>query len=133
MVAEVVYAVPNDAQREELLNADDIRGRIAIINRGGNVAMVDKVVRAQKAGAVGVLLVDQGSCDDGFHDCGPRAGSVREGGFAPHDGFALWKDVRIPSLLITAEMGARVRSLMPLEEIQLPGDLGRQLVEAFVV
>jgi hypothetical protein len=50
---------------------------------GAQVALVDKVLRAQQAGAVGVIIVDSGECDAGFTSCGYRAGSAKQVRLSP--------------------------------------------------
>jgi len=87
---------------------------------------------SSQAGAVGVLIIDHGDCDESFLSCGYRAGSSSHGGFAPHDGYSTWKDVIIPSILITQSSGNRLRALMGLKEITIRG-LGRQLVGGLIV
>ena len=54
--ASLVYAVPNDG-RSEILNHEDVRGRIALVNRGV-VSLNEKVRRAQEAGARGVVILN---------------------------------------------------------------------------
>ncbi len=68
----VVQAFDGSANPEELCNAavngDDIDGNIAIIMRG-NCPFVDKVLNAQDAGAIGVIIVNN-IPGDGFFDMG---------------------------------------------------------------
>ena len=108
------YAVPNDIRM--LLNGNELRGRIAVCDRG-EVPLVKKIIALQDAGAVGAILVDDGSCRD--LECG-RAGSPRIGGFAPNDDPQTWRKVRIPAVLVSQATGARIRRLMPLEARHLP-------------
>ena len=119
----LVYAMPNDVSRAPM-NADEVRGNIAICHRG-SVPMVHKILTLQAAGALGVVLVDDGSCRDAL-DCG-RAGSPRLGGFAPKDDAAAWRKVAIPAVFVSQETGDRMRRLMPLEHFEIP-KLGRQWV-----
>ena len=42
-------------------------------------------MNVQYSGAAGVIIVDDGQCNEDFSRCGPRAGSVKDGGFAPMD------------------------------------------------
>lgn len=123
LTSHVVYALPNDVSRAPM-NADEVRGNIAICHRG-NVPMVHKILKLQAAGALGVVLVDDGSCRDAL-DCG-RAGSPRLGGFAPKDDAEAWRKVAIPAVFVSQETGDRMRKLMPLEHFEIP-KLGRQWV-----
>lgn len=91
------------------------------------VPVVEKVLKAQAAGATGVIVDDDGGCDDGFVDCG-RLGGVRDGGFARRDGAHAWRTVKIPVVLISAATGERLREMMPLQKVVVKG-LGEQLVE----
>lgn len=91
------------------------------------VPIVDKVLKAQAAGAKGVIVIDDGGCDEGFIECG-RLGGVRDGGFAKRDGAHTWSSVRVPAVLLSAAQGTRLKALMRLEKINLEG-LGEQLVQ----
>lgn len=88
---------------------------------------MDKVLKAQAAGAAGVIVADNGGCDDGLVDCG-RLGGARDGGFARRDGAHAWLPVEIPVVLISAALGERLREMMPLQKVVVKG-LGEQLVE----
>ena len=123
--AELHYAVPNNGS-SKISNRKEIRGNIAVLDRG-QVTLSEKVKRAQDAGAVAVVIVDDGSCDRNFRKCGYRAGSMLEGGFAPLDSYMAWRDVHIPAVLIHQADGQRLRSLLPLEEIEIPR-FGKQWV-----
>lgn len=89
--------------------------------------IVDKVLRVQVAGARGVVVVDDGGCDEGFTDCG-RLGSVRDGGFARRDGAHAWSGVRIPVALLSATQGKRLSRMLKLHRVNVEG-LGEQLVQ----
>lgn len=91
------------------------------------VPVVEKVLKAQAAGATGVIVTDNGGCNDGLVDCG-RLGGVRDGGFARRDGAHAWLAVKIPVVLISAAEGERLREMMPLQKVVVKG-LGEQLVE----
>lgn len=54
--AEVVYVEPHDAC-DDLTNSSEINGRIALIDRG-TCFFVDKIQKAQDAGAIGVVMVN---------------------------------------------------------------------------
>lgn len=89
--------------------------------------MVEKVLKAQAAGAAGVIVTDNGGCNGGLVDCG-RLGGVRDGGFAKRDGAHAWLAVKIPVVLVSAAEGERFREMMPLQKVVVKG-LGEQLVE----
>jgi len=108
-------------------NFASLQGKIVLIDRG-MVPLVVKVIRAQRMGAVGVLLVDDGQCNTNFSYCGERAGNTMEGGFAPHDGYAQWNEVEIPVLLISRFTGYKLKILMGLIEFEVK-DMGKQLVK----
>lgn len=91
------------------------------------VPVVEKVLKAQAAGATGVIVVDNGGCNEGFVDCG-RLGGVRDGGFAKRDGAHAWSRVTIPAVLVSAAQGERLRGMMRLQKVTVEG-LGEQLVE----
>ncbi|CAM9373561.1 unnamed protein product [Ectocarpus sp. 6 AP-2014] len=123
---DLVYAVPNTGNKDTLLNGDDMAACVVMFERG-EVPMVEKVLKAQAAGAVGVIVVDNGGCDDGLVDCG-RLGGARDGGFAKRDGVHAWSGVKIPAVMVSAADGERFRGMMLLQKILVEG-LGEQLVE----
>ena len=126
IAGELVYAVPNDAS-SDLLNRDDLRGNIALIDRG-KVPIVAKVKRAQAVGAAGVIIVDDGDCDDDF-DC-QVLGRRRKGkGWSAQDHAERWRGVKIPSVLALKVHGDGIKRMMDLETMHL-GAIGEQRVEA---
>ena len=106
------------------MNADELTGNVALVHRSAT-PLVQKILHAQEAGAVGVVLVDDGRCESDLN-CG-RIGSARLGGFAPRDDPSSWRLVKIPSVLVSQETGKRIRRLMPLEHFEVP-KLGTQWV-----
>lgn len=127
----LVYAMPNHGKPSAgavLLNHAMAVGSVVLCDRG-LVALVDKVKVAQASGAVGVVIVDDGSCDasEGQHNCG-LAGSPRAGGFGYTDPSYEWRAVRIPSLFISAAEGERLRSMLNLSNRTVPG-YGLQYVQ----
>lgn len=88
---------------------------------------MDKVLRAQAAGAKGVLVIDNGGCDEGFTDCG-RLGSIQDGGFARLDGAHIWTGVNIPTLLLSSTQGDKLKRMIRLQRMTLDG-LGEQFVQ----
>jgi hypothetical protein len=102
--AEMVAANPARAERAELVNARDVRGKVLLVLRG-EVSLLHKVMVAQNSGAVGVVIVDdQGRCDKGFSQrCVP--GSDPPEGWASEDHAGKWSKARIPHLIISRSDG----------------------------
>ena len=118
---EVIYCVPNFADTPVLINAHQLWNRIAFVDRGGN-SLLEKATKLQKAGAIGVIIADDGQCDEQFLHCGVRAGSAPEGGFGAHDHMNEgWKGITIPVLLVTLTTAEQMRRIMPIEKIQIRG------------
>ena len=74
-----------------------------MIERGGGVPFRDKVRRAQLAGALGVVLMDNtGKCTDAWHQGCVPGGSKHNGeGFAKEDKVSSWEGIDTPTLMIT--------------------------------
>ncbi|CAM9179568.1 unnamed protein product [Chrysoparadoxa australica] len=121
---ELVITVPNDCS-DRLLNHRDLKGAIALVERGG-VPLKEKILLVQEAGAAGVLIADDGQCAEDFMRCG-KTGGVQEGGFAHRDGEWEWIKVSIPAVLISQSQGLRLKEMMDLREVKVAGH-GRQLV-----
>ena len=116
--AQLVYCIPNLAD-SKIINEDQLNGRIVVVDRG-SVSLYEKVLRIQGSGAVGIIIADDGQCNDMFTYCGQKAGSVRDGGFAAHDYFSeSWRLIKIPVLLVTSKTAEAIRRLMPVERILL--------------
>ena len=120
ITSKLVYALPNDAATPPM-NADELTGNVALVHRSAT-PLVQKILHAQEAGAVGVVLVDDGRCESDLN-CG-RIGSARLGGFAPRDDPSSWRLVKIPSVLVSQETGKRIRRLMPCLFFNLKVRLG---------
>eukprot|EP00937_MAST-01D_sp_MAST-1D-sp2_P003024 g3024.t1 len=128
VVADLVYAVPNDAS-SDLLNHEALRGNVALIDRG-NVPIVSKIKRAQTAGATGVVIVDNGDCDSDF-ECdilGSRGSGAHKQGWSAQDHAERWRGIKIPSVVVIQEHGDGLKDMMELETMQL-GGLGAQRME----
>lgn len=125
---EVVYAVPNHAE-DELLNKHHFHQRFVFVERG-KIGLLEKINRIQDSAAIGIIIADDGRCKEDFSSCGSRAGSVKEGGFASGDDPDNWKHIRIPILMITTSTADRLRKLMNIVEIDIPG-LGIQKMIEF--
>ncbi|KAG5178196.1 hypothetical protein JKP88DRAFT_153086, partial [Tribonema minus] len=106
VTAELIPADPPDAAAPELRNASFVRGRIALVTRGA-VPLVHKVMAAQRARALAVVIADDGSCTHagGFSQfCMP--GSSPPDGWAREDSEGPWREVRIPHVLMLKEHAA---------------------------
>ena len=125
VMGELVYAVPNDGS-SEILNEEEVRGNIALIDRG-NVPIVSKVQRAQAAGAKAVVIVDDGDCDTSYN-CRIMGRRAEGRGFSARDREDLWKAITIPSVVALASYGDGLKEMMDLEEMDL-GVLGLQRME----
>ena len=123
---ELIYGVPNHGELKEMLNYSEFDGRIVLVHRG-KVHLQEKVLNVQYSGAAGVIIVDDGQCDESFARCGPRAGSVKDGGFAPMDEASAWKRVRIPVLMITKASAAKLTQYLQISEQEIP-NIGKQFV-----
>lgn len=64
VTAEAVWCYPKDGSEEILHNHQIVRNRIVIVERGG-VPLVEKAAAAQHAGALGVVILDNGQCTEG--------------------------------------------------------------------
>lgn len=116
---QLVYCIPNLAD-SAFVNEEQFDNRIVVVDRGG-ISLLDKALKIQETGAVGIIIADDGQCNDMFSFCGARAGSVRDGGFAAHDHFGeMWRDIEIPVLLVTMKTAETIRRLMPVERVLLP-------------
>lgn len=140
ITAEAVYCVPNLVNKGRVLNSHELVDRIAIVVRG-DVGFIEKVLKVQSEGAVGVIIVDDGQCDSTlprhtvdaasnhdvkkssrFQSCG-----LLVGGFSHTDSNMMWKSVKIPVLLVTKDTGALLDSLMNIEISDIPR-LGKQKI-----
>ena len=138
VTGELTMAVPNtgcagsggrdQSGAAKILNAEQLAGRVVFVDRGG-VPLVEKVLAAQNAGAVGVLIADDGNCT-GHYECG-RAGSPRDGGFSKRDPWQNWRDVDVPAMLIMKAEADRLRAMMRLERKTIPG-FGEQWIDIHI-
>ena len=89
----LVWADPPSASCDPLRNADELQGVVAIVARCGKVDFMDKALRAQKAGAIAVIIVNN---EDGpaLHVCARPEGRPTE-------------SLRIPVVIVTKEDGAQ--------------------------
>ena len=114
----VVYGVPNHGEKEVLTNSAQLKGNVALLDRG-KIEVLAKALRAQSAGAVALIIADDGSCTADLSHCGRRAGGIKSG-FVPLDEAYAWAEVRIPVLIIASASAERLRHLMTISRVDLP-------------
>jgi hypothetical protein len=124
VTGELVYCIPNFAESSYILNAHHFENRIVIVERG-KISLIEKINKIQEYGAIGIIIADDGSCNQFYTFCGPRAGSTLEGGFAAYDDETVWEDIIIPVILINLEAAIKLRGAMKLQRIEIP-NLGFQ-------
>jgi len=98
VTAEAVFAEPRDAS-SGLKNTQITHKRLVMVERGG-IPIVKKVLRAQAAGALGVILIDNGKCKSFDQSCVIGADRSRNELFAQRDNPIPWGKVKIPVVLI---------------------------------
>lgn len=125
ITAEMAYCVPNFAELPRILNENQLNGRIAFVERGIN-GLLEKVTKIAKTGAAAIIIADDGRCNSAYSYCGPRAGSVAEGGFAVYDDEAPWRAIGIPVIMINFETAEMFRKLMIMKRISVPKTSGLQ-------
>ena len=114
----VVYGLPNHGEKDTLINTAQLHGNVALLERG-KVEVLSKAQRVQKAGAVALIIADDGSCTPDLSYCGRRAGGVQSG-FAPLDEAYAWMDINIPVIIISSASAERLCRLMTLSQVDLP-------------
>lgn len=129
VVGSLVYCVPNNAESRKVLNSHHFKDRIVIIDRG-NMGLLDKIDKIHDSEAVGIIIADDGRCNEDFSYCGPQAGSAKEGGFAINDNIQRWRDVEIPVVLVSASTAEALRQTMGVRRVQIP-KLGFQNITIF--
>ena len=115
---ELIYGVPNHGEKEVMVNGAQLKGRAVLLDRG-KIEVVHKALRVQNAGAIALIVADDGSCSSGFASCGARAGNSVDG-FAPYDSKDLWSRVYIPVLVVSLETAERLRGMMNIQVIEMP-------------
>ena len=84
---------------------EQLKNRVVMVRRGRN-SLFEKVEKIMlKSEALGVVVVDDGQCDENFRWCGPRAGNVKAGGFSAYDDEDIWEGLNIPVVMVTAATG----------------------------
>ncbi|GMI29757.1 hypothetical protein TrRE_jg12050, partial [Triparma retinervis] len=86
-------------------NGDEIDHRIAVVKRDGKIPLARKALAAQAAGAVAVVVVDDGRCG-GIYDqyCVLGASKLAGEGWGEVDNGRVWKMLRIPTVLVDADV-----------------------------
>lgn len=120
VTGKVIYCVPNHAESPRLMNHHQMQDRIVLVDRG-IVSMYEKVERIQASEALGVIIADDGTCEEGFRYCKTRTGTVEDGGFAAFDDEQRWLDIEIPVVLVTQDSADRLRKLMGIERVYIKG------------
>jgi hypothetical protein len=101
----LVIAEPLDAHGP-LVNAEQVRGNIVLIERGGGYPFRDKVMHAQRAGAIGVIFMDHGQCSATWtQGCVPGASKHNGEGFALQDAAWAWEGLDTPAVIVNKEHG----------------------------
>ncbi|TMW59376.1 hypothetical protein Poli38472_004445 [Pythium oligandrum] len=113
VIGELVYGVPNRGDLE-LMNIDEARGRVVLFDRG-KAPFARKVRHAQQAGAIGVVVIDDLS--------ERRIETEVPSAFLQDDRPTAWQGVEIPSVMISATDGERLRSFMALVQMEIMGEM----------
>jgi hypothetical protein len=126
VTGDVVYAVPNHVENVIINNSHHLYNKIVLVDRG-KVSFYEKIFRIQQhTTAVGVIIADDGDCDNSLRYCSnSRTGSAKDGGFSAFDDPVLWANINLPVLLVSAESADRLRSVMNVERVYVAG-LGYQ-------
>ena len=68
-----------------------------------------------------LIMYNVGTCGEDFDNCGFRAGSVSQGGFAPHDSITIWQSmISIPVLMVSKSTAQRLRTAMGTKRLHVP-------------
>ena len=112
VVGQSVWANPSDAN-SDLINKNITDGRIVWILRG-NLPIISKALRAQSAGAIGIVLVDNGRCTTYDQKCIPGADKKRGEYFAQLDKASFWVDLKIPMIFVLLNDGNSLAAKLDL-------------------
>lgn len=116
-----------------LKNAADLYGGIAIIQRG-IIPIVYKIRAVQTAGAIGVIIVDDGRCTAFDQLCMPGADLSRGEKFAVRDVEDPWLTIRLPVILLLRSDAANLFHKIGLDsptlvDVELEVELEVDVVE----
>ena len=85
----------------KVLNGGEVEHRIAVVKRGGGVPIVRLALAAQAAGALAVVVVDDGRCDGIFDQfCALGADKSKGELWGEVDLARPWLDLRTPTVLV---------------------------------
>ena len=112
-MAELVAADPLDACSTHK-NAAPLRGRVVLVKRG-QCPLATKALLAQRAGALGVVIADNGKCTALDQYCVPGADRSRGEAWARLDLQRPWAGVHIPVVLVLADSAAHVLEHFPFD------------------
>ena len=100
VAAELILADPVFADTP-LRNPGPLFHRVAFVERG-RVPLATKALHAQQAGALAVVIADDGRCDNLDQYCVPGSDKKDGDGFAKLDNPRPWAPIHIPVVLILA-------------------------------
>ncbi|KAJ1430401.1 hypothetical protein B484DRAFT_448933 [Ochromonadaceae sp. CCMP2298] len=129
VIGELVYCVPNFAESKRVMNPHQFINRIVLVDRG-RIPILEKLQKIMLTDASGIIIADDGRCNDEFTFCGHRAGSAAEGGFSPYDSEELWNDLEIPVMMVSVRTADTIRRMMGFNKVEIPR-LGLHNVTAF--
>ena len=82
--------------KDEVINTDDLSDRIAYTERRPEIPMVDLTLAAQRAGALGLIIIDNGQCAQYDQYCMQGASKQFGDYWGELDSPLAWKNVNIP-------------------------------------
>ena len=101
-------------------NGESLVGKVAIVHRSGE-PLVLKARSVQKAGAVGMIIIDsEDRCGSFDQACVPGATKRLNEGWGRSDVVAMWKNVHMPMVLVrknATDLLASCRSSTPRDEL----------------
>jgi murein DD-endopeptidase MepM/ murein hydrolase activator NlpD len=96
LVGRIQWADPPDATLNPLNNSNLINGNIAVVARCGNTDFIDKALRSENAGAIGVLIVNNSEGPE-LHVCATPKGYTKH-------------KPNIPVVMVTKDDGAKLKN-----------------------
>jgi PA domain len=128
VAGEIALGVPNDGS-SVARNHGHVEGSILLLERGG-VTFLTKARNAQAAGAIAVIVADQGGqCGEEFA-CGGAVGTRSLGqGLAYSDSRSEWAAIKIPVVMISKGSYERIKAqIQPLVHTIQTEEFGLQTV-----
>ena len=117
--ARLVYAIPNHgnsgvSSRSEFLNESLIPGAVVVMDKSKGVSIVEKASQVQRYKAAGIIVIENES-DDEIRILSNHL-------FDTTDHWAFWDAIKIPCILIRANMSAKfLAHVTNLEETSIEG------------